>query len=782
MNTMNNDFALYAGHWKCCAIDVDSPVPRRRKAPKGKDWNTLDRALTPAQAARERGIGIMHALNSPITMAFDIDNREEAARLLADEGIDLDALANAPDAVMIQRGHPNKLKLLYTLDAPLAMKQVGGDGEAGMAYELRCSNQNGTSVQDILPGSPHPDGGTYEWKFGADVEDNAELLGVPPWTLVPSIPSALRAHWQNLIDGKKVAAEDSAEDSAVAEPHVSNARREIGEADIAALLIDLKMLAVALDIANTSEPEWREFIVAAKFISGAHPKVCELIHEVSATSTVHDYSREETQKKWDYGKLEGEGARLTTMGKFKQRFAEKFGREFVGTSWLLDDGAGEPGSRAFTIEDFYAYSPEHKYLCVPTRALWPATSIDERLPAVKKVKASRWLGRHRALDQITWWPGAPQVIRDKVLHDGGWVDEPGAAVFNMYLPPQARAGVPAQAGPWVDHLRNVYPDEWEHLVRWLAHRVQRPGEKINHALVLGGNQGIGKDTLLEPVKYAVGAWNFKEVSPAQVMGRFNGFVKCVILRVSEARDLGEANRFKFYDHSKTLSAAPPDVLMADEKNIREHPVVNVLGPIITTNHLTDGIYIHHDDRRHFVAWSRKRKEEFKEGYWNKLWGWYASGGLAHVAAYLAQPERLEGFDPKAPPPQTEAWHAIVNANRAPEDTQLTDVIEALGSPVAVTLGTLAAKALTMNMGELAEFLTSKGTARNVPHRLSEAGYSPIRNTGHAEGRWRVAGRSMVIYGTDTLPLGERVAAARALAAASRGAGADASDSEGGDLV
>ena len=52
-----------------------------------------------------------------------------------------------------------------------------------------------------------------------------------------------------------------------------------------------------------------------------------------------------------------------------------------------------------------------------------------------------------------------------------------------------------------------------HIIYFLAHRVQRPEEKINHALVLGGKQGIGKDTLLEPVKRAVGAWNWEEVSP-----------------------------------------------------------------------------------------------------------------------------------------------------------------------------------------------------------------------------------------------------------------------------
>ena len=50
-----------------------------------------------------------------------------------------------------------------------------------------------------------------------------------------------------------------------------------------------------------------------------------------------------------------------------------------------------------------------------------------------------------------------------------------------------------------------------------------------------------------------------------MMGRFNGFLKSVILRVSEARDLGDVNRFTFYDHMKAYMATPPDVLRCDEK-------------------------------------------------------------------------------------------------------------------------------------------------------------------------------------------------------------------------
>ena len=42
-----------------------------------------------------------------------------------------------------------------------------------------------------------------------------------------------------------------------------------------------------------------------------------------------------------------------------------------------------------------------------------------------------------------------------------------------------------------------------------------------------------------------------------MMGRFNTFVRSVILRVSEVRDLGDVDRYAFYDHMKTYTAAPP---------------------------------------------------------------------------------------------------------------------------------------------------------------------------------------------------------------------------------
>ena len=423
--------------------------------------------------------------------------------------------------------------------------------------------------------------------------------------------------------------------------------------------------------------------------------------------------------------------------------------------------------------------PMNSYIFTPSGEMWPAGSVNARVAAIevgvdKKgepalISASRWLSQNRPVEQMTWAPGEPQLIRDRLITNGGWIERAGATVFNLYRPPTIKRGDPSPAAskPWLDHLKRVYPDDGSHILNWLAHRVQRPGEKINHALVLGGEQGIGKDTLLEPVKRAIGPWNCQEVSPGQVMGRFNGFVKAVILRVSEARDLGDVNRYQFYDHSKTLIAAPPDVLRVDEKNLREYAVPNVCAVVITTNHKTDGIFLPPDDRRHYVAWSDLTKDDFDADYWTGLWSFYDTGGDRHVAAYLANLDISE-FDPKAPPPKTPAFWAIVDANRPAEDAELADVIDQLGAPDAFTLKQVQrvadGMALRDDYGKVlpntfAFWLSERRNRRGIPHRVEQCGYAPVRNDGATDGLWKVEGARQVIYARASLTPRDRFTAA-----------------------
>ena len=428
-----------------------------------------------------------------------------------------------------------------------------------------------------------------------------------------------------------------------------------------------------------------------------------------------------------------------------------------------------PAAEGVTLENFHAYMPLHSYIFAPSREMWPVSSVNSRLPPVtvtengkeKTVTAAAWLDRNSPVEQMTWAPGKPMIIADRLVSEGGWIERNKVKCFNLYRPPTIQHGDPNQAGLWLNLVEQIFPNDFAHIIAWLAHRVQHPEEKINHALVLGGAMGIGKDTIIEPVKQAIGPWNFQEVSPQQMLGRFNGFVKSVILRVSEARDLGDVNRFSFYDHMKAYTAAPPDVLRCDEKNLREHAVFNVCGVIITTNHKADGIFLPGDDRRHYVAWSEQVKEDFTKEFWDRIWNWYERGGLCHVAAYLADFD-LAQFNPKAPPPKTQAFFEIVDANRAPEDAELADIFDRLGNPEATTLIRVTSEA----RGDFENWIKDRKNRRAIPHRMESAGYVPVMNETAKSGLWVINGMRQRIYAKASLAPRDRFKAASALMASS----------------
>lgn len=407
--------------------------------------------------------------------------------------------------------------------------------------------------------------------------------------------------------------------------------------------------------------------------------------------------------------------------------------------------------------DYYAYLPAHQYIHRPTRQFYPAASVDGNLAyKIDNKKPSAWLDRYRAVQQATWHPDYDELLRDVVVADGGFISKPGMLVYNRYRPPII---VPSNADPsrWLNHLRRIYPEDCGYITKWLAHRVQRPGEKINHALVLGGDQGIGKDTMLHPAKEGVGPWNWADIEPKKMMGQFNPWVESVVLCINETRDLGDVDRFAFYDHTKTYIAAPPDVLMCNDKHAKEYPVFNVMGVVMTTNHKTGGIYLPADDRRHYVAWSEAHKEDFDEEYWTDLWGWLATGGAQAVVGYLRRVD-LTGFNPKAPPPKTEAFFAIVQANTNPDDVALADLTldESGNKRPIVTLNMLASAAMAAGDVALYSVLTERKNRPRVPHLMERAGYVPVRNPDAKDGRWAICGERVVFYADSSVSLPARI--------------------------
>lgn len=163
-------------------------IPYGSKAPTRTGWNQEGNWITStAHLPPKFNIGLLHAFSN--TMALDIDDWEQANRLLKEAGIDLSALYHANDAVTIESGRDGHGKLLYEMPFPgftLPTKKITLGGRT--ILELRCGTTGGTSVQDVLPPSQHPDTGqAYRWG------------GSGRWDRLPGIPGDLLAFWQQAL-------------------------------------------------------------------------------------------------------------------------------------------------------------------------------------------------------------------------------------------------------------------------------------------------------------------------------------------------------------------------------------------------------------------------------------------------------------------------------------------------------------------------------------------------------------------------------------------------------
>jgi hypothetical protein len=89
-----------------------------------------------------------------------------------------------------------------------------------------------------------------------------------------------------------------------------------------------------------------------------------------------------------------------------------------------------------SLNDFYAYMPMHSYIYAPSREMWPVASINGRIPPVpivdaggnpvldqsgkqRVVRANLWLDQNKPVEQMTWAPGLPMLIRNRLISDGG---------------------------------------------------------------------------------------------------------------------------------------------------------------------------------------------------------------------------------------------------------------------------------------------------------------------------------------------------------------------------
>lgn len=357
----------------------------------------------------------------------------------------------------------------------------------------------------------------------------------------------------------------------------------------------------------------------------------------------------------------------------------------------------------------------------------PARNGRRRGPAL--MRPSVWLQQaenDRFVESSTWWPGQPKVIRDYLITEAGAFPAPGRRSFNQYREPPRLAGRADRAGPWVEHVKKLWPEEKEHsrFFDQCAHMVQAPHEKCNAAIVLSGGQGIGKDAALDPIKSAVGEWNYKGIDPDQLFSPYRPWLQTLMLVVDEVRpSKDEFHASSMYNILKPMIVAPPNTLPLNDKYVKLRYVINVMRVFITTNDFM-AMYIPAEDRRMFIMHSmlapKWHEAEGKPEYFRDYWRWLDAGGRDDVAAWLRARD-IRAFDAKAQVDKTAGWDAVAGSWVSPDDS-VTQALETLGRP-QVLFGQELSEAAFDDHEELLGMLKSP---RKIGTRMQREGYLTVK--------------------------------------------------------
>ena len=231
---------------------------------------------------------------------------------------------------------------------------------------------------------------------------------------------------------------------------------------------------------------------------------------------------------------------------------------------------------------------------------------------------------------------------------------------------------------WLDHLHRMIPDdrEREHVLDVLAHKVQRPDVKINHAILHIGKQGSGKDSLYEPFLWAVGGArtsrrNVAIVRNEEVSSQWGYNYESEIMVFEELRQTEAKDRRALENQLKPVIAAPPEFISVNRKGMHPYQALNRMFVLAFSNERVP-LSLPSEDRRWFVVYSEAARMSDASGA--AMWDWLDHGGCAAVAAWLHARD-VSKFNPGGTPPMTEAKMILVEQGRSGAESFLVDQLE-----------------------------------------------------------------------------------------------------------
>jgi hypothetical protein len=296
----------------------------------------------------------------------------------------------------------------------------------------------------------------------------------------------------------------------------------------------------------------------------------------------------------------------------------------------------------------------------------PCKSIHGKNP---KVEASVSFDENRqtmgakALVGITYAAGESVIVaRDGDLYGNRWRD--------------ARPAVGSgDVTPWLEHCRALVPnaDELEHIFDVMAFKVQHPETKINHAVLHGGDQGSGKDTMWAPFIWAVCGPHLKNrglLDNDTMSSQFGYALESEILILNELKEPDAKERRALANKLKPIIAAPPEMLTVNRKGLHPYQMANRVFVLAFSNDPVP-ISLDSQDRRWFCVWSHAPRMTAQAA--EKMWKWYKAGGFAAISGWLASRD-VTAFNPGAAPMLTEFKMNLVEHGMSMAESYLVELM------------------------------------------------------------------------------------------------------------
>ena len=240
----------------------------------------------------------------------------------------------------------------------------------------------------------------------------------------------------------------------------------------------------------------------------------------------------------------------------------------------------------------------------------------------------------------------------------------------------ALAGLPPRdIKPWTEHCEQLVPIavEREHCYDLMAYRLQHPEGKINHAVLHGGREGCGKDSMWAPLLWAVcgpQGTNRGIMDNDTISSQWGYQLESEILVINELREPDASQRRAFANKLKPIIATPPEYLPINRKGLHPYMMVNRILVLAFSNDPSP-VSLSSQDRRWFCVWSHSPRLAPPDA--TRLWAWYAAGGFSAVADWLAARD-LSAFNPKSAPIETEFRLNLVEHGMSAAESVLVEMM------------------------------------------------------------------------------------------------------------